>query len=148
MTTGTLLGWGYEGRTLDDFLATLRDWRIDTVADVRLTPISRKKGFSKTRLREACESVGTAYVHLRGLGNPKDNRAGFARERRDDGGARQRFHEEVLSTEIGAEELHVLASLRDDGKRILVLCFEADESCCHRREILSAVRSLELSEIR
>lgn len=148
MTTGTLLGWGYEGRTLEDLLDALRDWQIDVVADVRLTPISRKKGFSKTRLREACEGAGVAYVHLRGLGNPKDNRAGFALDRHADGGARQRFHDEVLSTEAAADELRVLASHRDEGKRVLLLCFEADETCCHRREVLSEVRSLELADVR
>nr|WP_305120740.1 helix-turn-helix domain-containing protein [Streptomyces sp. BpilaLS-43] len=41
---------GYEGRDIESFVASLVDSRISVVADVRLTPISRKKGFSKTRL--------------------------------------------------------------------------------------------------
>ncbi|MEU6365372.1 DUF488 family protein [Streptomyces sp. NPDC046931] len=39
----------YEGRDIDSFVASLLDAQIDVVADVRLTPISRKPGFSKTR---------------------------------------------------------------------------------------------------
>ncbi|MFF9806376.1 helix-turn-helix domain-containing protein [Streptomyces coeruleorubidus] len=35
---------GYEGRDIDTFVASLLDSRIDVVADVRLTPISREKG--------------------------------------------------------------------------------------------------------
>jgi transcriptional regulator with XRE-family HTH domain len=62
---------GYEGRDIDSFVALLVDSRIGVVADVRLTPISRKKGFSKTRLGEALAEAGIEYTHLRGLGNPK-----------------------------------------------------------------------------
>ncbi|TQK97553.1 helix-turn-helix protein [Streptomyces puniciscabiei] len=68
---------GYEGRDIDSFVASLLDSRIDVVADVRLTPISRKKGFSKTRLGQALAEAGIEYTHLRGLGNPKENRAPF-----------------------------------------------------------------------
>ncbi|MFE2500029.1 DUF488 family protein [Streptomyces scopuliridis] len=48
---------------------------MSLVADVRLTPISRKPGFSKTRLPHALDEAGITYTHLRALGNPKDNRA-------------------------------------------------------------------------
>lgn len=41
----TILGWGYEGKTINDLLATLEANRVHTVVDIRLTPISRKKGF-------------------------------------------------------------------------------------------------------
>jgi uncharacterized protein (DUF488 family) len=68
---------GYEGRDIDSFVASLVDRHINVVADVRLTPISRKKGFSKTRLGEAPAEAGIEYTHLRGLGDPKDNGAPF-----------------------------------------------------------------------
>lgn len=142
MNKGLLIGWGYEGHTLDDLLDTMREWKIDVLADVRLTPISRKRGFSKTRLREACESVDVSYEHLRALGNPKDNREGFASPRSADGGARERFQSEVLTTDEADESLRLLATWRDEGKRVLLLCFEADESCCHRHEVLTSARSL------
>lgn len=76
-TAGGLWSAGYEGRDIDSFLASLVGSHISAVADVRLTPISRKKGFSKTRLGEALAEAGIEYMHLRGLGNPKDNREPF-----------------------------------------------------------------------
>ncbi|MFC9548960.1 DUF488 family protein [Streptomyces sp. NPDC056956] len=81
---------GYEGRDIDSFVASLVGSRISVVADVRLTPISRKKGFSKTRLGEALAEANIEYTHLRGLGNPKDNREPFWDGRVEVGRARFR----------------------------------------------------------
>lgn len=143
MENGTLIGWGYEGQTIEDLLDTLQRWQIDALADVRLTPLSRKRGFSKTRLREAVEAVGVEYIHLRELGNPKDNRAGFAHPGNERSAARRRFRNDVLGDDTARKAVAALADRRDRGERVLVLCFEAEESCCHRHEVLAAARALE-----
>lgn len=127
---------GYEGRDIDSFVASLLDSRIDVVADVRLTPISRKKGFSKTRLGEALADAGIEYTHLRGLGNPKDNRAPFWDGRLDVGRARFRG---VLRSEAAQSDLDRLAQHARQS-RVAVLCFEKDESRCHRQVVLETVR--------
>ncbi|MFJ4721947.1 DUF488 family protein, N3 subclade [Streptomyces luteogriseus] len=127
---------GYEGRDIDSFVASLLDSRIDVVADVRLTPISRKKGFSKTRLGEALADAGIEYTHLRGLGNPKDNRAPFWDGRLDVGRARFRG---VLRSEEAQTDLERLAEHARQS-RVAVLCFEKDESRCHRQVVLDTVR--------
>ncbi|GGV20389.1 hypothetical protein GCM10010293_16120 [Streptomyces griseoflavus] len=127
---------GYEGRDIDSFVASLLDSRIDVVADVRLTPISRKKGFSKTRLGEALTEAGIEYTHLRGLGNPKDNRAPFWDGRLDEGRARFRG---VLRSEEAQTDLERLAEHARQS-RVAVLCFEKDESRCHRQVVLDTVR--------
>jgi uncharacterized protein (DUF488 family) len=127
---------GYEGRDIDSFVASLLDSRIDVVADVRLTPISRKKGFSKTRLGQALAEAGIEYTHLRGLGNPKDNRAPFWDGRLDVGRARFRG---VLRSEDAQTDLERLAE-RARQSRVAVLCFEKDESRCHRQIVLETVR--------
>ncbi|SDJ04236.1 Protein of unknown function, DUF488 [Lentzea albidocapillata subsp. violacea] len=72
-----IVGTGYERVDLDAFLVRLGEQRVDVLVDVRLNPISRKRGFSKTALTNAVTSASVDYVHLRGLGNPKTNRAGF-----------------------------------------------------------------------
>lgn len=127
---------GYEGRDIDSFVTSLVDSRIDVVADVRLTPISRKKGFSKTRLGEALAEAGIEYTHLRGLGNPKDNRAPFWDGRLDVGKARFRG---VLRSEEAQADLDRLAE-HARRSRVAVLCFEEDESRCHRQVVLETVR--------
>ncbi|MFE5214053.1 MULTISPECIES: DUF488 domain-containing protein [unclassified Streptomyces] len=60
---------------------------VRTVADVRLTPLSRKPGFSKTKLTGALAEAGIGYRHLRALGNPKENRPPFWEGRATEGRA-------------------------------------------------------------
>lgn len=128
---------GYEGRDIDSFVASLVDSRIDVVADVRLTPISRKKGFSKTRLGEALAEAGIEYMHLRGLGNPKDNREPFWDGRVEVGRARFRG---LLRSEKAQADLDRLAE-HARASRVAVMCFEKDESRCHRQVVLEMVHS-------
>lgn len=127
---------GYEGRTIDSFVSSLMDAGVTTVVDVRLTPISRKPGFSKTRLGEALAGADIDYRHLRHLGNPKENRAPFWEGRLSEGrGAFRR----VLHSEQAQEQLGELGSLAARA-RVAVLCFEADEERCHRQVVLEEVR--------
>lgn len=56
---------GYEGRTINDFLADLRANDIKLLADVREAPTSRKRGFSKSALASALQDAGIDYLHLR-----------------------------------------------------------------------------------
>lgn len=127
---------GYEGRDIESFVSSLVATGIQTVADVRLTPISRKPGFSKTRLGEALQGSGIQYRHLRGLGNPKSNRAPFWEGRLAEGRAEFR---RILRTDHAAQDLDALAELAQHS-RVAVLCFEQDESRCHRQVVLKAIQ--------
>lgn len=65
---------GYEQRTVSELLGALREAGARTLIDVRELPLSRRKGFSKTKLGEAAREAGLAYEHVRLLGNPKPYR--------------------------------------------------------------------------
>jgi uncharacterized protein (DUF488 family) len=133
-----IVGTGYEGVDLDAFVTRLGEQRIDVLVDVRLTPISRKRGFSKTALSDAVISAGVDYVHLRGLGNPKTNRAGFGGNLQELAEARDRYA--ALLTDDAAEAaLDELVELAK-RQRVAVMCFEADEQRCHRDVVLHQVR--------
>ncbi len=43
---------GYEGTDIDRFVSTLKAVGVEVVADVRAIALSRKKGFSKTALKQ------------------------------------------------------------------------------------------------
>lgn len=126
--------FGYEGRTAEELVAQLQASNIDVLVDVRLSPISRKPGLSKTKLSDRLASSGIRYLHLRGLGNPKDNRAGFAS---GDAGCRRRFAD-LLKTGDGLRDLSELRTLAETS-RVGLLCFEADEDQCHRSIIRDAL---------
>ena len=43
---GRLVGWGYQGRTPEDLVAAMSNRGATRLVDVRLTPVSRVRGFS------------------------------------------------------------------------------------------------------
>jgi DNA-binding Xre family transcriptional regulator len=126
---------GYEGRTIEAFVADLQRVGVRTVADVRLNAVSRKAGFSKTRLKEALAAAGIGYRHLRSLGNAKENRQPFWDGRVEEG--RRVFRESLRSPEAESS-LQELASLAAD-EVVAVLCFESDMEVCHRKVIIDEV---------
>jgi uncharacterized protein (DUF488 family) len=116
---------GYSGRSVDDFVAALKDARVDRVVDVRELPLSRRRGFSKTALGKTLAANGIEYVHLRAAGNPyRDQRQDVARCL------------DLYRAHI-AKNPKVI-DLVDDairGRRAALMCFEADACACHRSVI-------------
>lgn len=135
--THRIVSIGYEGRTIESFVVELQRAGVQTVADVRLNAISRKAGFSKTRLRDALAAVGIDYVHLRSLGNPRENRQPFWDGRLEEG---RRVFRDILTTPDAAAALRELGTLARD-RVVAVLCFENDVERCHRKVILDQVAS-------
>lgn len=121
---------GYERRSIEEFVSILSTNRIDLLVDVRLNPISRKRGFSKTALTRALAEAGIVYRHERSLGNPKENRDPF---RLGHQSARDRY---VRHLQNGASAAFgsVITLARD--ARIALLCYEREHSDCHRSCIL------------
>lgn len=121
---------GYEGADSERFAAALAGAGVATLADVRAVALSRKRGFSKSALRDRLAEAGIGYEHLRALGTPK---AGREAARADDAALMRRIYcEEVLETGTGAQALDGLAALAARAPTCL-LCFERDPERCHRR---------------
>jgi transcriptional regulator with XRE-family HTH domain len=134
MTHG-IVSVGYEGRTIGDFVPELVRAGVQTVADVRLNAISRKAGFSKTRLREALAAAGINYCHMRSLGNAKENRQPFWDGRVEEG---RRVFREMLHSPDAEASLEELSALARD-QVVAVLCFETDVEMCHRKVIIDEI---------
>ena len=122
---------GYEGRTLEDFISTLRVQSVDVLVDVRLNAISRKAGFSKTALTAAAVAAGIEYRHEPLLGNPISNRDGYRAGRKS---ARTNYRNRLANgSSETVDELVALAK----KQRIAVLCVERDHAICHRDELVN-----------
>ena len=65
---------GYEGQSMESFISTLKAHYVECLLDVREIPLSRKRGFSKSALRDHLAENEIQYVHLRDLGSPKNVR--------------------------------------------------------------------------
>lgn len=137
---GGIFGVGYEGRDLDAVLKELDAMGADVLVDVRLNPISRKRGLSKTALSEALEHAGIEYRHLKALGNPRENRAGFAETSGPAALDARVEYSRLLAMPEAAAALDTLTELART-QRVAVLCYEASELQCHRREVLNVIRA-------
>ena len=55
---------GYQGRNIEGVVATLAGAGVTMLVDLREKPVSRIKGFSKNKLREALAAGGIGYWHM------------------------------------------------------------------------------------
>jgi uncharacterized protein (DUF488 family) len=135
----TLATIGYEGATVQSFLAALQGADVQLLVDVRAVASSRRPGFSKTRLSENVHDVGIDYLHLRALGTPAEGRAAARAGRHAEMHA---IFAEHLATPEAQTELEALAEIVRGGRRVCLLCFEADPAHCHRTLVADALRAL------
>jgi uncharacterized protein (DUF488 family) len=124
---------GYEGATIQEFVATLQLASVAIVIDVRAVPLSRKKGFSKNGLAEHLHRCGISYIHLKGLGDPKEGREA----------ARAGNHALFLKIfgrhmrSAVAQEALTQAEDLVRAQNACLMCFEAEHEKCHRMIVAS-----------
>ncbi|MCR8724744.1 DUF488 domain-containing protein [Frigidibacter sp. ROC022] len=138
-----LMTIGYEGAVLADFIETLKLSGVRSLIDVRELPLSRKKGFSKTALRNAVEEAGIAYLHERQLGDPKPGRD--AARSGDMETFSRIFHAHIQSPE-SREALKSLLPIVAMGGACL-LCFERNHEYCHRNIVANELSKLARIEL-
>lgn len=130
----TVFTIGYEGLDIDTFLMLLREHGIDTVVDVRETPLSRKVGFSKKSLANVLNISGLEYVHMVDLGCPKPIRDQYRTD-----GSWKRYTEGFLQY-LNTQE-NAISELSDlvESSSCALLCYEADYNFCHRSMVANAI---------
>ena len=128
---------GYEGKSIDAFLAMLLEHGIKGVLDVRRTAYSHKYGFTGATLQRICSKVEIAYNHLPELGVASELRKNLS-------GAN------ALAKIFGDYELK-LPELADTickageivkSRPTVLMCFEATSECCHRGRLAPKIASL------
>jgi uncharacterized protein (DUF488 family) len=135
---------GYENTTVPAFLAALQAAGVELLVDVRAVASSRRPGFAKTRLAENVGGVGIGYLHLRGLGTPAEGRAAARAGRHDEMKAIFREH---MQTPAAQDDLAMLAELVRAGRRVCLLCLEANPEHCHRTLVAEALAEIVPTEI-
>jgi uncharacterized protein (DUF488 family) len=137
---------GYEGTTIGAFVAALRGASIDVLIDVRDLPLSRKKGFSKNQLAQILAKSNIEYVHLKGLGDPKDGRNAA---RAGDYELFRKIFGQHMETEIALRDIDTAATLVKN-RRSCLMCFECLHHNCHRSivaESLSRITKLAITPL-
>lgn len=120
---------GYEGAPQEAVFDALEKAGVDLLVDVRAVTSSRRPGFSKSHLVAGLPERGIDYVHLKGLGTPKEGRMAV---RRGDHKGLQRIFGAHMKTPEARHDYEALLGLLRGGKKICLMCYEHDPGTCHR----------------
>lgn len=108
-------------------MGILLRYQIDVLVDVRHIAGSRKPGFNRSQLLKTAIENQVSYVHFPGFGARPEFRKRL-RETRD----WQNFASEYLAYIAGLNGTLETSFSEFEGKRICLLCLEADPERCHR----------------
>ena len=134
--TNYLFTIGYEQTPQHAVLDELEQAGVKLLVDVRAIASSRRPGFSKSQLAAGLDQRGISYVHLRGLGTPKEGRLAA---RSGDIATLQRIYSKHLKTPQAKEELDELSALVKTAGPVCLFCYERDHTHCHRRWIADII---------
>src|SRR6202167_6052049 len=127
---------GYEQTPAKSVLDELERAGVKLLVDVRAVASSRRPGFSKSQLAAGLDERGISYLHLRGLGTPKDGRIAA---RSGQLHTLRRIYTKHLKTPQAKEELDELSALVKKSGPVCILCYERDHSHCHRQWIAEII---------
>ncbi|HUT30180.1 MAG TPA: DUF488 domain-containing protein [Sedimentisphaerales bacterium] len=127
---------GYQGSTIDTFIANLAANNIECVLDVRALAFSRKPGFSKSQLQRRLDIARIRYVHLADLGTPKRIRENL-KSTGDYGAFFERMERYLTSKKdaIEAAYSHVVSHT------CCLMCFERLATECHRKIVAHRIKA-------
>jgi uncharacterized protein (DUF488 family) len=127
---------GYEQTPAKSVLDELERAGVKLLVDVRAVASSRRPGFSKNQLAAGLDERGISYVHLRGLGTPKDGRIAARGGKFD---TLHKIYAKHLKTPQAREELDELSAMVKKSGPVCILCYERDHTHCHRRWIAEII---------
>jgi uncharacterized protein (DUF488 family) len=124
---------GHSTRSLEAFLALLRDAGVGAIADVRRFPASRRHPhFNRETLEGTLPAAGVVYRHFAALGG---RRGGAGPAASPNGWGENDAFRAYADHALGAEFAAALHELRTLGaqRTVAVMCAEALWWRCHRR---------------
>ncbi len=122
---------GYEGKSLEQFINELIQQDIRVLCDVRKNPLSRKFGFSKSKLEHIVEKVGIQYIGIPDLGIDSEKRASL--ESPED--YRILFISYRTTLPSKTQFLDQIYDLLISKMRVALMCYEKEPEMCHRSVI-------------
>ncbi len=130
---------GYEGISLETYLNKLIINDVKLLCDVRKNSFSMKYGFSKSQLKNACESIGIKYLHIPELGIESEKRKKLV-SMCDYNELFSEYEETTLKNNF--DSIQELFELVKKYNRVAITCFEKEVCMCHRGRVLNMLTSL------
>lgn len=131
-----LFSIGYNGFSVEEFISILICNEVKCLIDTREVPISRKKGFSKSALRNLLVEAGVEYHHFRWLGSPRSDRHDVRVT-----GDYVKFFSRVRRHLTNVHARKALADVVEiaQTKTSCLMCCCADWKLCHRSCVIDAI---------
>jgi uncharacterized protein (DUF488 family) len=123
---------GYGNRSLDEFIATLQQYQIAYLVDVRTAPYSRyKPEYAKEALAAALHAQGIRYLFLGDKlgGRPAD--PACYRDGKVD-------YEKVKDQPFYQAGLERVQQAFEQQRRVVLMCSEGKPGQCHRSKLIGA----------
>jgi uncharacterized protein (DUF488 family) len=133
---------GHSTWSIDDFIARLKSFEIELLADVRSFPGSRRyPHFNQEALGASLERVGIRYEHFRELGGRRRARPDSLNVAwRNESFRGYADYMETAEFRAGIERLLELAA----KQRVTIMCSEAVWWRCHRSMISDQLKVMEI----
>src|ERR1700739_2174729 len=135
---------GYEQTPVKSVLDDLEQAGVKLLVGVGEVGAARRPGFSKTQLAAGLDARGISYLHLRGLGTPKEGREAARSGKLD---TLHRIYAAHLKTSQAKEELDELSALVKKSGPVCILCYERNHEHCHRRWIAEIIEERDAVKI-
>ena len=127
---------GYQETPPAAVLDELEHAGVKLLVDVRAVAASRRPGFSKNQLAAGLKERGIGYLHLQGLGTPKEGRIAA---RAGDAKTLEKIYAKHLKTPLARQEMDELSMLIAKAGPVCILCYERDHRECHRKFIAEII---------
>ena len=130
MAAHTIYTIGHSTHTLAEFLAMLKSFDIEVLADIRSLPGSNKyPQFNQENLEVSLPENGITYIHLADLGGRRKINKNSKNTRWRN--ASFRAYADYMETDAFAKAIENLESIASE-KRTAIMCAEAVWWRCHR----------------
>ena len=129
---------GYEQTPQKAVLDELQAAGVKLLVDVRAVTSSRRPGFSKNQLAAGLDERGIAYIHLKGLGTPREGRLAA---RSGNYAKLEKIYATHLKKPEARQELDELSALVKRAGPVCLLCYERDHRHCHRQMIAEIIEA-------
>jgi uncharacterized protein (DUF488 family) len=145
----TIYTIGHSTRTIEQFIALLRENGVELLVDVRRFPGSRRHPqFGSAALAASLAAAGVGYVHAEALGGRRSSEAGAASPNTAWRNGAFRAYADYMATPEFRAALDRLVGLSRE-RTAAIMCAEAVPWRCHRRLITDALlaRGISVADI-
>jgi len=128
---GRVIAFGYAGlKKLDDLLNLLREFKVETLIDIRRFPKSKNPDFTRENLEKELPKYRIQYIYMGDIL----------------GGFRKGGYQKYMETKNYMKGVIRLKEMADNAeknqKTVAIMCLEKKTCYCHRRFIIKTLSQM------